>query len=223
MPRLAFISDADFEVAAERLVTRIANAEDDNRERVDKNVRDPFTLLALAAALDADRADLDRMDSARSLIQAASAAVGAFHQEVLGGMPGWENHDGLVDLVNQDRRLAAEVKNKHNTMNADTRRQVIANLESFHRSRKWGATGRTYLVAILPKAPGAEPKQLAERVWEVDGRRFYGLASGEEDAMDQVFVALTDRLGELATPGRVAPDVVSFCLQLFDRVHKPAE
>lgn len=223
MARLKFIPDADFDAAAEDLIGRIASADVDKRARIDKNVRDPFTLLALAAALDADRAQLDRWDTARSLLQAASSAVGAFHQAVLGSMPGWENHDGLVDLVNRDRRLAAEVKNKHNTMNADARRQVIANLESFHRSRKWGATGRTYLVAVLPKAPGAEPKQLAERVWEVDGRWFYGFASGEEDAMDQVFVALTDRLGELAAPRRVTPEVARFCLQLFDRVHKPTQ
>lgn len=219
MSRLRFITDEDFDVAASTLFESIAKANADGRSRVEKNVRDPFLLMALAAVLEADPEEIDGWDVARSVLQAASSAVGKFHQAMLGAMPGWANHDGLVDVVNEDARLAAEVKNKHNTMNTDNQHQVVGNVRSYLRSRRWGAAGRGYVVKILPKAPGLPPQELDDRIWEVDGRTFYGLASGEEDALDQVFEQLAERLPQLRGDAALPPEVAQSYSSLFRQVH----
>ena len=220
--QLPFISDADFDAAIRTLISRIEEADDEVPARVKKNVRDPFALLAQACVLGSDRGALDRLDGSRSLAQAIASAVGGFHQSVLGAMPGWTEQDGLVDLFNEDRRIAAEVKNKHNTTNADNTRQVIDNIQQFMRTKRWGASGRGYLVTILPRRPGRAPTIVGERIERIDGRSFYAIASGVDDALDLVFTRLVDRIHGHLSPSaldQVDDDAVQFCRDLFAQVH----
>lgn len=223
MARLSFIDDSAFDKAVLRVVTRVRDADSAAMERLERNVRDPFALLAQALLYDLDPKTLDVLDSQRSLAQAISAAVGDFHQLVLGAMPGWENHDALVDLVNKEHRLAAEVKNKHNTLNADNRRQVLDNIEAFLRSKGGGGQWEGYFVTITPKRAGRGPTQVRQRVKEIDGRSFYALASGEADALDQVFDLLPERLAALGD-GADAPSeaILHHCATIFRRAHGDA-
>ncbi len=220
--QLPFISDADFDAAIGTLISRIEEADREVPTRLEKNVRDPFALLAQACVLGSDVDDLNRLDGSRSLAQAIASAVGGFHQNVLGAMQGWTEQDGLVDLFNEDTRIAAEVKNKHNTMNADTTKQVIDNISQFMRTKRWGASGRGYLVTILPKRPGHEPVSVGERIERIDGRRFYAIASGVDDALDLVFAQLVDQIQDHLSPStfdQVDSDAVQFCRDLFAQVH----
>ena len=220
--QLPFISDADFDAAIRTLISRIGDADREIPARLEKNVRDPFALLAQACVLGSDVDDLNRLDGSRSLAQAIASATGGFHQKVLGSMPGWTEQDGLVDLFNEEAQIAAEVKNKHNTTNADNTRQVIDNISSFMRTRRWGASGRGYLVTILPRRPGREPASVGERIERIDGRRFYAIASGVDDALDLVFVQLADRIQDHLSPSaldKVDAEAVQFCRDLFDQVH----
>lgn len=220
--QLPFISDADFDAAIRTLISRIEEADHEVPVRLEKNVRDPFALLAQACVLGSDRDALDRLDGSRSLAQAIASAVGGFHQSVLGAMPGWTEQDGLVDLLNEDARIAAEVKNKHNTMNADTTKQVIDNISQFMRAKRWGASGRGYLVTILPKNPGHKPVSIGDRIERIDGRSFYAIASGVDDALDLVFTRLADRIHDHLSPSaldQVDDDAVRFCRALFAQVH----
>ena len=59
-----------------------------------------------------------------------SNAIGTFHQSVLGSVEGWLNHDTGYDLENPSRKLIAEIKNKHNTMNQQNREKVISDLDT---------------------------------------------------------------------------------------------
>lgn len=220
--QLSFISDADFDAATRTLIERIRDADSQMSARLEKNVRDPFALLAQACVLGDDLESLNRLDGARALAQAIASATGGFHQSILGSMPGWTQQDGLVDLFNEEDRIAAEVKNKHNTMNADTTKQVIDNISQFMRTKRWGQRGRGYLVTILPKRPGAAPVSVGERIEQIDGRAFYAIASGVNDALEQVFEQLEGRIrDQLAqdVPCSVDDEAVKFCHDLFQRVH----
>ena len=185
-------------------------------------MRDPFALLAQACVLGGGVDDLNRLDGSRSLAQAIASAIGGFHQSVLGAMPGWTEQDGLVDLFNDDDRIAAEVKNKHNTMNADTTKQVLDNISQFMRTKRWGSSGRGYLVTILPRRPGQKPTAVGERIERIDGRTFYAIASGVDDALDLVFTQLADRIQDHLSPSasdQVDTEAVQFCRDLFQQVH----
>lgn len=185
-------------------------------------MRDPFALLAQACVLGDDIESLNRLDGSRSLAQAIASATGGFHQSILGAMPGWTQQDGLVDLFNEEEQIAAEVKNKHNTTNADNTKQVIDNIYQFMRTKWWGQSGQGYLVTILPRRPGRKPVAVGERIERVDGRTFYAIASGVDDALDLVFTRLVDRIQDHLSPSRfdqVDSDAVQFCHDLFQQVH----
>ena len=220
--QLPFISDADFDAAIGTLISRIGEADREIPARLEKNVRDPFALLAQACVLGGGVDDLNRLDGSRSLAQAIASAIGGFHQNVLGAMPGWTEQDGLVDLFNEDDRIAAEVKNKHNTMNADTTKQVLDNISQFLRAKRWGSSGRGYLVTILPRRPGQKPAAVGERIERVDGRTFYAIASGVDDALDLVFAQLANRMQDHLSPDmsdKLDTEAIRFCHDLFQQVH----
>ena len=225
MSALPFISDDQFDKAVERLIARIQEADAQSSARLEKNVRDPFALVSQACLFEIDRQTLDRLDGQRTVAQAISAAVGDFHQHVLGAMPGWKEHDALVDLVHEEKRIAAEVKNKHNTLNADNKRQVLNNIESFLRAMRTGEAWSGYFVAITPKSPGQPPKEVRPNVQEIDGRSFYALASGYDDALAQVFAHLPGRIHALR-PGSSRPEpdpeVLAHCETLFRHAHIPS-
>ncbi len=100
-----------------------------------------------------------------------SNAVGDFHQEVLGSVEGFRNHDAGYDLECPDKQIVAEVKNKHNTMNAPNRKQVVDDLDTAVRQKtgSWVA----YLVVIVPGKPKRYRKKLTNRVYEIDGASFF--------------------------------------------------
>ena len=65
---------------------------------------------------------------ASSAMSGISSAIGNFHQEIIGSIAGFENHDAGYDVECPSRQLLAEIKNKHNTMNSTTRDRVLDNL-----------------------------------------------------------------------------------------------
>ncbi len=111
---------------------------------------------------------------------------------MLGSANGWENHDRGFDLISEREQKLAEVKNKHNTMNAANRREIEDGLRSAvrQRPREWTA----YLVIVIPKTPERYCHEIAPNVLETDGASFYELVSGRNNAMHDVLDHLSDNL-----------------------------
>lgn len=129
--------------------------------------------------------------------------VGEFHQNILGAVKGWENmHTGsVVDLVSDEHKVVAEVKNKHNTLSGGKRSDQYSNLEKLvmpKASRYHDYT--SYFVTIIPRSPerfdrfftpseketGANCPENA-LIREIDGASFYQIVTGEKDALAQLF------------------------------------
>jgi len=197
MPVFDWISDADLDAATEAFVASIARCKDEQSSRLRRNVLDPFSLISIAHVFAAQTPN-DVLDYAgtSAVIGCIGNALGKFHQEVLGSAKGWRNHDRGFDIICDRRKLLAEVKNKHNTMNAANRRQVEDDLRVALRQRESGWTG--YLAIIIPRKPERYRTGLASNLFEVDGATFYKIVSGQDDSMHDVLHHLCETLGVTA-------------------------
>ena len=209
MPKLNWISDDALDEAISRFRASAARALEKSVLRQRRNVIDPFLSLLIANTFGATGKDeLLRLQNSNSGLKGMGNALGYFHQEVLGKIPGWDNHDAGYDLECAEKRILAEIKNKHNTMNADTRKQVISNLDTAVRQKRGAWTG--YLVTIVPKKPARyETRAISNRpVFEIDGASFYHKAADDPNALHDLFDILCDEL-------TVSQEISDYCRQIM--------
>ena len=149
---------------------------------------------------------LENIQEVESTLRGLSNALGEFHQNVLGSVRGWQNHDSGYDLECSSEKKIAEIKNKHNTMNAANRREVEQDLRTALRQKR--GEWRAYLVLIIPKRPKRYCKPLGGHLYEVDGASFYALATGKDDAIHDLFDHLAGRISPSA-------EIADHCKRMF--------
>ena len=206
---IAWISDEKLSDEIVRLQQRTRSAWEDAEERRTRNVIDPFLSLVIASVFSIqDRKELVNIQNAESALRGLSNALGNFHQQILGSVDGWENHDAGYDLECSDRRIVAEVKNKWNTMNASNRYQVETDLRTAVRQKSGNWTG--YLVLMIPRHPKRYQKPLPEgrNLFEIDGASFYELVTGDPNAIHD----LLDKLCDAITP---SSNIADYCRQIM--------
>ncbi len=190
MSRLSWISDDDFDECVNNLLRRCKDAKEKAKERIRKNVPDPFhsILLIPTFGIKDEQALLD-IQVLQSGASAISNAIGNFHQEILSKVFNWKNHDSGYDLENESRKIIAEIKNKHNTMNSANKEKIISDLDTALKQKhgEWEA----YLVVIIPKKRQRYKKQISKRyVYEVDGSTFYEMVTSVPTALHDLYSAL---------------------------------
>ena len=208
MPKLSFISDEALTAAVERLleVAAIARMKADNE--FERNVIDPFALLFEMSGFKADKHTWLASEKNRQAQKTLQNDVGNFHQTILGSVAGWENlgTGGVVDIVSTDRKIIAEIKNKHNTVTGANLSKVYDRLATPVMTKGHQYKGFTaYLVEILPKSKKPYIKDFIPSdnetgqkrpanplIQRIDGKSFYALATGVPDALAQLFAALPD-------------------------------
>ena len=120
--------------------------------------------------------ELDRQNN-----KSLSNQIGAFHERMVASFPGWKRvkdfkkedpkrykkYKGL-DVIHEKKKISCEIKNKHNTVNSNSLKQIARTLNEFKRKNKWKDV---YLVIMLPKCSsdlalkGKEKKSI-----EIDGK-----------------------------------------------------
>lgn len=219
MSRLSWITDPDLESAVNILTKRANDAKEKAPERMKKNVVDPFSSLVVASTFHVQtKEQLVNAQQASSALDGMGNALGSFHQQVLSSVKGWVDYDASYDLENADKRILAEIKNKHNTMNAKTRKSVEHDLGTALEIKKgWKA----YLVIIIPKKPKRYRKQLhmTRPIYEIDGASFYEGVTGEPTAIHDLFTATIDILN--SNGNKVESDIATYCQQMFEHYMPP--
>ena len=207
---LPYITDDDLYRATKTLVDAAFAAEKKVEQNPYRNVIDPFSALVDAARQRITTVEWMNQEKSRQIQKAFANALGDFHQDVLGSMPGWENagRGGSYDVKNSEKRIIAEVKNKHNTMNARSAISVYDNLQR-HLDYSEDNIKLAYLVEVVPKTPKPYndiPFAPSERgtkrparkdILKIDGKSFYALASGHDDALRMLYDTLPAVLGDI--------------------------
>lgn len=201
MPLLEFISDEDLIHEVRVIVRKTLQKKSKAEKDFNKNVVDPFCSLFEAPTF----SDHDAWKSSELMRQTQKTIqnhVGTFHQKILGYVDKWEDlgTGAVVDLVNEESKIIAEVKNKYSTVTGGDlagKYYDLDNLVSPKHSKFKGYT--SYFVNIIPKKPQRynnpfTPSDKAkgetctknELIRLIDGASFYELVTGREDALKEL-------------------------------------
>ena len=209
---LTWIDNNDFSKHLETLFQRCDDAKKQARERITKNVIDPFQSLIIAVTYGIySSSELKDIQESQSAVSGISSALGDFHQNILGSVNRWHNHDAGYDLECNDRKIIAEIKNKWNTLNSTNRRQVIIDLETALRQKQGVWSG--YLVYIIPKKPHRYEKLESNNLYEIDGASFYQIVTGIPDAIHDLFDEICKNFGR-------GDEIRKYCKEVMN-VHLP--
>lgn len=206
MPALSFISDDDLLGAVKNLILVATKAKAGAKKKFGKNVIDPFATLFEMAGFEFDAAQWMDAELSRQTQKTLQNHIGTFHQQVLGGAPGWKDvkTGGIIDVVSEEFKIIAEIKNKHNTLSGGKLAGLYHELESLVMPKKTLYKGYVaYYVQIIPSKPNrfdecftpsdreqGERCHANELIRQIDGASFYTKVTGEDDALSKLFATL---------------------------------
>lgn len=147
----------------------------------------------------------------RQIDKSINNSIGTFHEEVLGGIEGFErgNLSGF-DIKATNDTLFADIKNKHNTMNSSAAESLFQKLAHYADTYK---QAKCYWVQILAKSSFNEKwfgeingKEYSHsRVYKISGDQFYSLLTGKENAFFELYQALPLAIKDfLSTQGELS-------------------
>ena len=236
MPYVSWIADEDFKSVTATLIQSFEDAQKKNFER---NVIDPFTLLFEMSLFQLSGDAWKETEKHRQAQKALTNAVGNFHQKLLGKVAGWQDlgTKHQVDLLNTQRRIIAEVKNKFNTLNAGGFVKLYNTLDSLVSEKASVFKGYTsYYVEIIPEngalfnecftpSNSSTGTKCSENplVRRIDGISFYALVTGVDDALKQMFMALPRVICDIKPDYRLSSENWSFVENFFSRAFSESQ
>ena len=200
-----FFSDDFLEQQVATLLERVGKSAKTN---LFKNVVDPYAILFEAAVSGTKISQWRALEQARQTNKMLPNAIGDFHQELLGNLPGWSSTGkvgGGLDLIHaqpfgtRQTPCFAEVKNKYNTMNSDGILAVFSKFQKFLSMPDYKQY-TCYLVQVIQKkAQNDVPWKIAQR-GEQDNIRIisapyvYQLSTGDPQAFPKTLRAVVQIL-----------------------------
>ena len=214
MAYLSFVDDEEFRKLVDSVLCLGRDAKDDAKNKFDRNTIDPFSILWEMASFGSTFEEWYQSELKRQAQKRLANHIGMFHQKFLGLCVEW--HDlgvgKMVDLVNHDQRIIAEIKNKHNTVTGGKQVDLYNDLHKLVMPNGQAYKDYTaYYVEIVPRK--AERYDIPftpsdrntssrcasnEKIRKIDGASFYALVTGIDDALEQVFSVLPSVIHDVA-------------------------
>ena len=166
-----------------------------------------------------DEETLIEAEILRQIDKSINNAIGTFHEEILGGISGFEkcNLSGY-DIKAIDNTLFADIKNKHNTINSSAAESLFQKLQRYAVQYP---KAKCYWVQILATSSFNESWEASlngktykhKRVYKISGDQFYKLLSKQDDAFFQLYkalpIAITDFLKTIKKSEAIANSALS--------------
>ncbi len=198
-----FITDEHLLICIANLHKSYTEAKNDiSKKKFYSNKIDTIKLTFDTKFNDLDEQSLIEAEILRQIDKSINNAIGNFHEEVLGGIQGFEkgNLSGF-DIKAVDNTLFADIKNKHNTMNSSSAEALFQKLARYADDNKKTSC---YWVQILAKNSFIEPwngdingKEYSHsRVYKISGDQFYKLLSKQDDAFFQLYKSLPTAISD---------------------------
>lgn len=227
MSYLTFISDENLIRFTKEVLDKTGTAEKVAETEMHSNVIDPFSAMFDSMRQGIKLEAWYQQERARQVQKTLQNALGDFHQNILGSMHGWHNagKGGSYDVINEEKMIIAELKNKHNTLNSGSAEATYSKLAGHIRYAERGYVA--YLVFIIPKntkpfnvawSPNLATTMQREDIRKIDGKSFYDLASGCENALYQLYAALPNVINDITNS---SADLV-FESDLFEELYLKA-
>ena len=183
---LGFIHDDEFFNHVKEMVERLTESMD--LEKFSKNIIDPIKMTVEMHTYQITLEDAVAREIARQMGKTVESAIGWFHQNIFKYVPGWQIPEDGVDVMNDEMTIFAEIKNKHNTMNARSAKSVYDQLKGIVTGNLHATA---YLVEVIAKESQDVPWSIsgcslphakAERLRRISIDRFYEIVTGDKSA-----------------------------------------
>lgn len=213
MTYLPYISDDDLEKHVKKVLDAGSAAKAKKDKTFYNNVIDPFGSIFELSVNNLTASEWEKSEKTRQIQKTLQNEVGDFHNNILGSVKGWRTlpKGNEIDLVKEDNSIIAEIKNKYNTVSGGKlvdHYVEFDNLVNKKASKYFGA--KAYYVKIIPKTPNpfdipftppdkatGKRKPEDEKIREIDGRLFYKMVTGIDDALDQLHSAIPKVIHDL--------------------------
>lgn len=189
-------------------VSRIYNAQNAGLDLY-RNTLDCFSAVIDSLAQGITLDDWMIQEKERQIQKTKQNAIGDIHEEIMGSIKGVDKlpNGNLIDIKSDSKKIVAEIKNKHNTTKGNHKVAIYDDLElALDRNPDYTA----YYVEILPKGQASYNEPFTpsdnktktsrlenDRIRRVDGRTFYALLTGHDNAIDELYRILPIVVSEI--------------------------
>lgn len=215
MSMLSFIQDTVLLQIVSDFLSQYERIQSQAKDKLEENALDPFSAILFSMCSGCDLQQWMEMELSRQIGKSFQNNVGEFHQSILGSCNGWEIIDDVIDIRNTEKKIIAEIKNKHNTTKGSDKKVIYDNLASILNSPFYKDKGYTgYYVEVISKnrnkynkcftptdSTTKSIKPVREDIRVIDGVSFYSLATGEENALMQLYKTLPLVIQEIRGSG----------------------
>lgn len=235
MSYLDWISDEDFESQVQNLISSFRQGEVRAKKDLGRNIIDPFLAVFNSGLFGGDVQQWEERELFRQLEKTLSTAIGLFHQGIISKVRGWSSPSrelATFDLLNENSKIIAEIKNKHNTVKASDKVNYYDEIKNQLDNKTSRYNGYTaYFVQIVPKHIGIFPftpsdnKTGTQRpqhplIKEIDGKSFYSLATGSDSALEDLINALP-LVFHAVTKNKISDNMMEHVRLLFAKAYTP--
>lgn len=206
MAYLSFIEDQKLEEIIDKVLTKGQFALKNVKKKFNRNVIDPFSILFEMGSFEIGIDQWNINEEIRQSQKSLSNEIGLFHQNILGSINGWQllSTGGIVDIINHESMIIGEVKNKHNTLKGSDKSSLYFKIEDLVMRKGHIYKGYTvYYIEIIPKKRDRYNIEFTPSdsrtgvtcpanplIRQIDGYSFYTLATGVDNALEQLFEAV---------------------------------
>jgi len=200
---LDFVSDEHLLKCIENLHNSYLRAKENiSKKTFYKYKVDTIKLMFDSKFNNLDEEEIIETEILRQIDKSINNSLGTFHEEVLGGIDGFEiGALSGFDIKATDDSLFADIKNKHNTMNSSSAESLFQKLARYADTYK---EAKCYWVQILAKGSFNEKwygeingKEYSHsRVYKISGDQFYTLLTGNETAFFDLYNALPSAISD---------------------------
>jgi len=195
-----FVSDAWFEKCVKHVcdafenIGSIVNDEDLQKHGIDP-IKMTFDMIKQELSFD----EWKKKEKERQDDKSVNNTIGEFHQMLLGGVSGWTDlgigDDSHLDLKKDDNSFFLELKNKENTVNSDSKKEVRKKLDDKAREHP---DAKCYWAYIVAENGSSEEKNWkykhatnkSDNIRRLSGAKIYELITGDENNLKLVWEKL---------------------------------
>lgn len=192
---LEFISDSDLFNHVKETIEKYRFSI--NLREFNKNLVDPIKLTFDSKVYGKTIEEIVDMETVRQMDKSNSNHIGYFQQNIFKFIGGnqWAVPPTGFDIVNEDRKIYVEMKNKHNTMNSSSSQKTYMRMQS---KLLEDSENKCYLVEVIAKNSQNIPwvvsldgEQVSnENIRRVSIDKFYEIVSGDSQAFKKLVEVL---------------------------------
>jgi hypothetical protein len=177
---------------------------DINLQEFNKNIVDPIKLTFDTGVYGKSIQDIIDSEIIRQIDKSNTNHIGYFHQNIFQYFDGWDVPNQGFDVINAEKNIYVEIKNKHNTMNSASSQKTYMKMQN-KILRDDSST--CYLAEVIAKHSQNIPWQISldgekitnKNIRKISMDKFYALVTGDDYAFKRLCEVLPQILNEVIT------------------------